>query len=202
MDYLQTLFGGLSVGIFTYRYLLIFVLALVEGPIIMVASGILLKLGHFNFLPLYLTLILGDFVADIGWYGVGYYGGRAFITRWGKYFSITPEILDKLEVFFKKNQTKILLISKMTMGFGFALATLITAGLIKVDFKKYAWFNFLGGFVWTGLLLSIGYSFGQIYSRIDKGFKVAFLVFLSVVVLFALYGLGKFFKQNLLNKVK
>ena len=64
--------------------------------------------------------------------------------------------MDKIEVFFHKHQDKILFISKITMGFGFAVATLFTAGLVKIPFKKYAMFNFLGGFVWTGFLLAVG----------------------------------------------
>jgi membrane protein DedA with SNARE-associated domain len=196
MHIVQNFLAGLSY----YRYVLTFCLAIVEGPMVMVASGILLRLGFFYFWPVYLTLMLGDFVADLCWYGVGYYGGRPFALRWGKYFSITPELLEKIEIFFKKHQTKILFISKITMGFGFALATLITAGMVRIPFKKYALFNFLGGFVWTGLLLVVGYFFGQIYTLLGKGFKIAFIVCLAVVVSFVLYGAGKYFKQQFLKR--
>ncbi len=166
----------------------------------MVACGFLLRLGVFSFWPIYLALMLGDFVADIIWYFVGYYGARKFADRWGKYFSITPEMLEKLEVLFHNHQSKILFISKITMGFGFALATLIAAGMAKVPLKKYALFNFLGGFVWTALLIGVGYFFGHLYTIIDKSFKVAFLVFVGCLLLVALYGSAKYFKNNVAKK--
>jgi len=195
----MVIFQNFLQGLSYYRYFVVFLLAIVEGPMVMVACGILLRLSFFYFWPVYLALMLGDFVADLGWYWMGRYGGRRFVARFGKYFSITPEVLDRLEIFFKKHQDKILIISKITMGFGFAVATLFTAGLIKVDFKKYAVFNFLGGFVWTGILLSAGYFFGQLYTLLGKGFKIAFIVFLAAVVSAALYGGGKYFKTHLLK---
>ena len=85
------------------------------------------------------------------------------------------------------------------MGFGFALATLITAGMVRVDFKRYAIYNLLGGFIWTGLLVGAGYFFGNLYNLLNKGFRVAFLVFLAVMIMAVLYGGGKYFKQMLLK---
>ena len=166
----------------------------------MVACGFLLRLGAFSFWPIYFALVLGDFVADIGWYFVGLYGARKFAVRWGKYFSVSPDSLEKLEKVFEKHHDKILFISKITMGFGFALATLIAAGMAKVPLKKYALYNFFGGFIWTGLLIGTGYFFGHLYAHIDKSFKVAFLVFLGSVLVAALYGSGKYFKNNIAKK--
>ncbi len=183
-----------------YKYFIAFPLAIVEGPIIMVACGFLLRLGVFSFWPVYLVLMFGDFTADIIWYFVGYYGARKFAVRWGKYFSVTPEALEKLENLFKHHHDKILFLSKITMGFGFALATLIAAGMARVPLKKYALFNFLGGFIWTALLIGVGYFFGHLYTLIDKSFKAAFVVFLSVMLAAVLYGAGKYFKTHLANK--
>ena len=183
-----------------YKYFIAFPLAIVEGPIIMVACGFLLRLGVFSFWPVYLVLMFGDFTADIIWYFVGYYGARKFAVRWGKYFSVTPEALEKLENLFKHHHDKILFLSKITMGFGFALATLIAAGMARVPLKKYALFNFLGGFIWTALLIGVCYFFGHLYTLIDKSFKAAFVVFLSVMLAAVLYGAGKYFKTHLANK--
>ena len=165
----------------------------------MVASGILLKLNFFYFWPIYFALMLGDFTADICWYWVGYFGGRNFVDRFGKYFSLTPDVLEKIEGFFHKHQDKILFISKITMGFGFAVATLFVAGLVKIPFKRYAWFNFLGGFVWTGVLLLVGYFFGNLYAVLNKGFKVVFIIGLAALMTGVLYGGGRYFKTLLLK---
>jgi len=165
---LQALLENFLSGLAYYRYVLTFVLAIFEGPMVMVASGMLLRLNFFYFWPIYLSLMLGDFVADLGWYWVGFYGGRHFVERFGKYFSLTPDVIEKVEDFFHKHQDKILFISKITMGFGFAVATLFVAGLVRLPFKKYALFNFFGRVIWTGILLSLGYFFGNLYAVLKQ----------------------------------
>lgn len=195
MEIFKNILDGLSY----YRYAVAFFLAIFEGPMAMVAAGILLRLNFFYFWPIYLSLMLGDFVADLGWYAVGRFGGRKFVERFGKYFSLTSNVLQKIEHFFHKHQDKILIISKLTMGFGFAVATLFTAGMVRVSFKKYVLFNFLGGFIWTGLLIATGYFFGQLYTLIGKSFRAGFLVFLTALVMAVLYGAGKYFKQKIVS---
>ncbi len=195
MEFFQHILEGLTY----FRYPVAFLVAIAEGPIVMVASGILLRLNFFSFWPIYFTLLLGDFVADLGWYAVGYFGARKFVDRWGHYLSLTPKSMERLERLFKNHHDKILFISKITMGFGFALATLIAAGMAKVPFKKYAFYNFLGGFVWTGILIAVGYFFGEIYTKLDQGFKIAFIIFLVALVSGVLFGASKYLKKRMLK---
>jgi membrane protein DedA with SNARE-associated domain len=86
------------------------------------------------------------------------------------------------------------------MGLGFATATLFTAGLVKISFKKYMLLNFLGQIIWTGLLLSIGYIFGEWYDAIDNVFGKITLIsgILIVVVLF--FGYGRYVKKRMTQK--
>ena len=124
------------VWLLAYRYAIIFPLAIIEGPILMFICGFLLHQGYFSFFPLYFILVAGDFAADLLWYGVGYYGAKPFILKYGRYVNLSLDSVLKIERLFEKHHDKILFISKITMGFGFALATLVAAGMAKVPFKK------------------------------------------------------------------
>lgn len=174
------------------RYFLLFLGTIVEGPVVMLTSGFLYRLGQFEFFPMYLTLMAGDLVADVGWYAVGYYGTRPLINKFGDFLNITPEIIDKIEKRFNTYQNKILFISKITMGFGFALATLIVAGMLKVPFKKYVLLNLAGGFIWTLFLIVIGYFFGNVYALLTKPLKVAFLLISAIFVIITLYLVNRY----------
>jgi membrane protein DedA with SNARE-associated domain len=174
------------------KYALVFLGCIVEGPIVMITSGFLYRLGQFDLLPLYLSLMAGDFVADVGWYMVGRFGARKLINRFGKFFNITPEIILKIEKRYKTYQDKILFISKITMGFGFALATLIVAGMLHVPFKRYAWLNFLGGFIWTAFLLALGFFFGNLYFAVAGPLKAGFIIFAILVVVFGLWAINRY----------
>lgn len=185
----------------TYRYVLIIPITIIEGPIIMVLCGFLLRFGTFDLVPLYAVLIMADLIGDIGWYCVGRFWGRPFVNRFGKFFSITEKTLERATELFHKHHNKILFISKITMGFGFALVTLITAGIAKVPFKKYLVFNVAGQFVWTAALLALGYSFGNIYTSIDKGFRDVALVALIIIVIMLIYGFGRYVSKRIGEKL-
>ena len=150
------------------KYILLFLGAFFEGPAVMIGAGFLYQQGQFNFFQMYSCLVLGDFTADIVWYIIGRYGARSLINKYGRFFNITPEIIDKVEARFKAYQDLILWISKLTMGFGFSLATLLTAGMLKVNFKKYASINLIGGLIWVFIMVFVGFFFGNVYGLIAE----------------------------------
>jgi len=162
----------------------------------MTFCGFLWRNEYFNFLPLYLALMAGDLTADALWYSVGYFGGIKFIEKYGKFFNISEEKVLKFKNSFHNHQTKILFLSKITMGFGFALVVLIAAGISKVPFKKYITINFFGQIIWTLLLMFLGYFFGSIYLIIDKGLKIGFIIFMVLFVMFLMYGFNKYMQSK------
>ena len=180
----------------TYKYLIVFILAIAEGPVIMTISGFFLRIGEFSFWPLYLTLMAGDLAADTLWYAVGYHWGRPFIEKYGKFVSISQELVQKTENAFHRHQNKILFLSKITMGLGFALVILITAGIAKIPFRKYIIFNLVGQFVWTGALILVGYSFGNLYLTINEGLRDASLIAFILLAIAAVYGVSRYLRER------
>ncbi len=179
-----------------YRYVIVYPLAVVEGPILSMISGFLVRTGFFDFWPIYILLMAGDLTGDILWYLVGRHGARPLIERYGRFLSITEANVEKMEGLFHKHQMKILFISKLTTGFGFAIATLIAAGAVHVPFKKYLTINFFGQFIWTGALLAVGFFFGNLYTLVDKSLRWAFIVALVIIGLGAMYGFGKAMRKR------
>jgi membrane protein DedA with SNARE-associated domain len=180
----------------TYRYPIAYPLAILEGPVVMIISGFLVHLGFFDFWPIYLVLIAGDLTGDVAWYFVGREGGRPLVEKYGHWLNIKSENVERAESFFQKHQTKILVLSKLTTGFGFAVATLIAAGAAKVPFKKYITINFFGEFVWAGFLFAIGYFFGNLYTLVDKSLRWGFIAGIIVVCVLAVYGFGKAMRKQ------
>ena len=185
-----------------FRYPIAYPLAIVEGPVIMMLSGFLVRVSFFSFWPIYLILMAGDLTGDVLWYLVGRHGARSFIDRYGRFFSISEENVEKAERFFQDHQGKILFFSKITMGFGFALATLIAAGAAKVPFKKYFLINFLGQFIWTGLLMAVGYFLGNLFFFVNRSLQWAFVIALIVIAALAIYGFGKYMRSQIRAKMK
>ncbi|MBU6426886.1 DedA family protein [Patescibacteria group bacterium] len=167
-------------------YGVIILLAIVEGPVISMIGGVLVRLGYFDFIPMYAVLMVSDAVADMGWYWIGLRYGHAFIKRFGKYFSITEQGVEKVTKIFHRYKHHILIFSKITNGFGLALVTLMTAGMVRIPFWKYVGLNMIGQFVWTGVLMAIGYYLGHLYVQINTWFGRIGIVMLFVLILIGL----------------
>lgn len=193
---MQDLLPNILAWVYASKYVLLFVGAMFEGPVLMVASGFLVHLGQLALAPVYIALVGGDFVADIAWYLVGYYGARSLVVKYGHFVNLTPEIIERIEVRFRKYQDHILLISKLTMGFGLALATLIVAGILRISLKRYAVLNLVGGLIWTAFLLAVGYFFGNVYTTLAEPFRIAF----ACVAILLVIGVFKFANSYLLTK--
>jgi len=196
---MSDLLNQLPLWLNSYKYLAIFILAIAEGPLLMMTCGFLYHWGQISLVPAFLCLIGGDAVGDLGWYSLGRLGAGPVIRKFGKLLRITPPIIDKIEQRFKNHQNKILFISKITMGFGFALATLISAGILRVPVKKFISLNLLGGIIWTGLLMLLGYFLGNVYSFITEPFKIAFLFFLIAGVITTLWSINRYFIKKELS---
>lgn len=180
-----------------YRYAVVLPLAIFEGPIVMLTCGFLIRLGFLDLLPAYLLLVAGDFIADLIWYGVGYVGARPVVSRFGRFIKISMPDIERLEAVFRRHDTAIILFSKITMGFGFALATLAAAGAARVPMRVYATLNLVGGLIWTALLLAAGYFLGNLYLTVDEGLRVVFLAAVVVVAFASMYGFSKYMRERI-----
>lgn len=173
------------------KYPLFFLGSFIEGTVVMLTGGVLLRLGQVEFLPLYVALILGDVLSDILWYWVGYLGARRFVMRWGHFVNATPEVVAKLERRFHKYHLRILVISKLTMGFGLAVPILTTAGMLRVPFSRYLAINVIGSFVWVAAIIWAGYSFGNVLSLVPEQFQIGSFIVLIITFFVGLRYLNK-----------
>ena len=176
----------IAVFIESSKYALLFIGTFTEGPLVMIGGGLLYRLGQVAFWPTYLAMVAGDFTADLVWYWVGYFTARRLIERFGHWVGVTHQGIEEMERLFKKYDLKILTLSKLTMGFGTGTATLLSAGMLRVSFLRYAAVNLLAGFVWTFFLMMVGYFFGNVYALIPWYLQIVFTVVAFAAVFFGL----------------
>ncbi len=132
--------------------------------------------------------ILGD---NVGYY-IGYTGGRTFVQRFGRYFFVKMEHLDKAERFFIKHGAK-------TVFFGRFISLLriwsaFLAGMNRMDWRTFLFYNGLGGVVWSIYVGLLGYTAGRVFhehfdqvNRLAKtlgwlGFAIAALSVIGIVI--------------------
>ena len=169
----------------TYRYAVLLPFAIIEGPIVSIIAGFLVSIGQLNFWIVYGLLALGDIIGDVGLYALGRWGRTSFISKYGHFFGVTPDRIEKLEQFFGDHAKKTLLFGKW--GHAFGLPVLLAAGAAKEPFGEFITVSILGTLPKTLVLLLIGFYFGESFTLINKyiGYAVAGMVVLVVIAVFA-----------------
>ncbi len=168
--------------IFQYKYFVLIPAALIGGPIVSLFAGSLIRLGYIALLPTYLSLIIGELIGDVVWYWIGYRFGDAFTKKFGIYFGIKDVHIRTIKRLFRDHQRKILFFSKVTMGLGFSIVTLFTAGFARVPFRHYLAVNIVGQIIWSGALISVGFLFGHLFSETTNTFLHVILITVYIII--------------------
>jgi len=165
-----------------HKYLFLFPVVVVEGPIITVIAGFLSSLGFLNIFIAYAVIVVGDIVGDIMFYAIGYYGRQKFVNRWGRFLGITSERVERLEKHFEKHTGKTLIVVKLSQGIG--AVVLVAAGIARVPFRKFVWYNFIPTLPKSLILILIGYYSGESYVKISSYLDYAAIGTVIAAVIF------------------
>ena len=191
-------------AVIEYKYFFLFLGATFEGLNSMVLGGFLVSVGKIKLLPTFLLFTLGYTFNGYLWYALGYFAGAKPIDKWVRKDKKGRKIMEKVEEYFHRYSGRAIVITKFT--FSLTVATLIMAGSLKYDHKKFFLYNFIGSVGWAAMTLFVGYFFGQSYKffiEYLKGFTY-FVVFLGgaialVYILKVIFG-SAFIKSLLLKE--
>lgn len=185
-----------------YGYAIMLPLMIIEGPVATVIAGLMASLGAFNIFIVFVLSLIGDIIGDVIFYGLGYKFGRKFVEKVGKYIGITEELVDKLEKYFASHGGKTVFVAKSTTGL--CWAAFVTAGIVKMNFKKFIVYSFLGGIVWSGLLATMGYFYGYLWREIQIYIKwIGWAIVGMTILTFVLISIYKNYQaKRILGKSK
>ena len=175
----QTIFHFLQ----QYGYWLMLPLMIAEGPVVTIIAAMLASLGAFNWFVVLILSIIGDMLGDVIFYWLGYRWGMGFVRNVGKYLGITERVVERMEKYFLNHGGKTIFAVKSTTGL--CWATFVTAGIVKMDFKKFLKYSFLGGVVWSGFLVAMGYFYGYLWKEIKQYISwVGWIIFAVAIISF------------------
>lgn len=164
-----------------YKYILLFPIAFLEGPIISIIGGFLASTGKLNLAAVYIVVLLGDLIADTIYYWLGRKGGLPVLKKYGRYLFLSDMPIEHLESHFAKHAGKTLFIAKFAHGLG--TIVLFAAGLSRMPYRKFIVFNFLSASLKSLILVLIGYYFGYALQRINDYLSYASYILLGAAVL-------------------
>jgi membrane protein DedA with SNARE-associated domain len=160
-------------------------------------AGYLVSKGVFNIHVAAFAGAFGCVLGSIPSYYLGYFGGRHFIERHGKWFLISKKDLDDADKWVEKYGDWAFFICRMLP----IIRTFISlpAGVLRAKKRIFFILTFLGSLIWSYLLVFVGVKMGQnleAFSKIWHEFDIAIVVVCFVLGAAYLYKHFKHLKDS------
>jgi len=142
-------------------------------------------------------MVVATVVTTIGGglgYAVGHYGGRPMLERYQHIFRISPSVLARGEDLFSRFGAVTIFFARFVFGLRVIAGPL--AGVLRMPWRAFLLFNFLGAAVWVTLISGVGYLFGRHWGRLVRDLKHFDLAVLIAFLLLALFWWWRSRRQN------
>jgi len=163
---LQTFFSWLVDIIGGMGYTGIVFLMFIESTFIPLPSelvippaGYLISQNQMHWSGVLVSGTVGSLLGALCNYAIAIYFGRPFILKYGKYFGVSKDHLEKGERFFKSHGSISTFIGRLILGIRHYIS--FPAGLARMDLKKFCFYTSFGAGIWVGILAYIGYLVGN-----------------------------------------
>ena len=171
------------------------VIIIIPSELVLATGGILASQKVFTFWGSFLTGLFGSVFCAVIIYLMGRVGGRPFIDKYGKYFFMKKEDIEKSEKWFQKYG-----LYASFIGRNFPIVrTFISLpiGIMKLNFIKFLIYTTLGSIPWTFAFVYVGYQLGNnwiLLKNYTSKLKIPIIILLIVLIIKWL--LGKLKEKN------
>ncbi len=157
----------------------------VPSELVMPFAGFLASRGEFSLPVVLLVNTLGAAIGSSISYFVGFYAGRPFLDRYGKYFLLRRHDIEKTTSFFERRGAVTVFLARFLPVIRHVIS--VPAGVARMRFDVFLLLTCLGATLWGGALILLGYFLGSQWESVAASIKhidllVAGLIVLTVVV--------------------
>ena len=164
------------------------VIIVIPSEAILATGGILAGRKIFTFFGAFITGLIGSVFCAIIIYLMGYIGGKPFIKKYGKYFFMKEEDLEKTDSWYQKYGLMAALIGRNFP----IIRTLISLpiGFMRLSFPKFLIYTIIGSIPWTFVFVYVGYTLGNnwvILNQYVSKLKIPIRILLILLIISYLY---------------
>jgi membrane protein DedA with SNARE-associated domain len=133
-------------------------------------------------------IVVATLVTTIGGslgFVLGYHGGRPLLDRYQRTFRISPATLQRGENLFGRFGAVTVFLARFVFGMRLLVGPL--AGVLRMSWRKFLIWNFLGAAAWVTAVSGVGYLFGRHWHRLERVLKRLDIAVVVVAVLALAY---------------
>ena len=164
------------------------------GETVLLFAGFLAYQGQIKLVWAIGVAIAGATFGDSLGYTLGRYGGNAFFDRYVKRFRFLAHRFEDAKGLFLRRGHWAVFTGRFITGLRVFAGPL--AGLFKMPYLRFLFFNFTGAVVWATAIGCVGYLFGNSWNDLAHVIKDLHRVAQGLVAVLALVGLIVYLKRR------
>ena len=129
--------------------------------------------------------VLGYTVGSVIGWAIGFFGGRPYLERHGRWLHVTPERLDRAESWFARYGDATAFLGRMVPVVRSFIS--IPAGIAEMPLARYTVLSFLGTVPWCFGFAGAGLALGSSWQRFQDNWRYADYAVVAALVVGALY---------------
>ena len=160
------------------------IIIIIPSELILATGGILASQKIFSFWGAFLIGLIGSVFCAVIIYLMGRIGGRPFVEKYGKYFFMKKEDIEKADEWFRKYG---MLAAFIGRNFPIVRTFIsLPIGMTKLNFVKFLIYTTLGSIPWTFAFVYVGYSLGNnwiLLSGYTDRLKIPIMILIALLLI-------------------
>jgi membrane protein DedA with SNARE-associated domain len=168
---------------------------IIPSEIVLGYGGYMISEGILGYPGAVIAGTIGGTLAQLFLYWAGYYGGRPFLEKYGKYVFVKKKQIDLSEQWFRKYGVGVIFFARFIPVVRHAIS--IPAGIAKMSATKFTLYTVAAVIPWTILFLYLGHALGENWSHIKEyAAQYTMPIIIGAVILGVIYFLIKKTKKS------
>lgn len=176
--------------IFDWGYFGIFLLMSIESSfipfpseIVLIPAGYLASKGDMSIGMIMFSALSGSMAGAFINYYLALLLGRKILKKYGKYFFINENALQKMDEYFVKHGHISTFIGRLIPGIRQLIS--IPAGLARMNLVVFSTYTALGAGIWAAILVTLGYMIGENQELLENYLKQMTILIIIMSLLLA-----------------
>jgi membrane-associated protein len=198
---IESLFQTLTDFFARYGYWVIFFGVMLEngglplpGETVLLFAGFLAYQGETQLVRAIGTAIAGATLGDSLGYTLGRYGGNVFFDRYVRRFNFLARRFENSRALFLRHGHWAVFTGRFITGLRVFAGPL--AGLFKMPYLRFLFFNFTGAVLWATAIGCVGFLFGNSWDNLVHVVRDFHRLTLGLVAVLALVGLIVYLRRR------
>jgi len=141
--------------------------------------------GLTAFVAIALAGTIGYLLGSLAGWAIGFYGGRSWLVRRGRWFHLDADRLDRAERWFRRWDDWAVFVGRVTPVARSFVS--IPAGVFKSPLGRYTILTAIGSAIWCFAWAAAGWGLGASWEGVHKGFEYVDYAIVAGIVVLAAY---------------